>query len=457
MSHNDAQDMPAKKRRRVMDVPDGFEPQKTVNTAKLSIQVPKFMSAFDEQQPPQRKPISKSKFDSRSDFVMSNPSNSVSATIRKPKSHPNLKQLAVPTFPLHTAEKDQTTVHAIRLQPVPDPRALTKGETSSVTTPQLFRRPLPQPPVIPPAPSKPGPTLKNLPAPTIVVPSEKTSDTSLRTISTTEIALATDLFTDSGTAELAHIFLHDQHPEIAASNKQQLPEWNIGMSPQKGGKHAKGGKEGKYIKGGLAARSSELISQFQTSLALWQKETELQLASSSSGRLNPDLRLRIVRIIDLPLGPKPSSPRKPSFATSSATSIGVAVCRVLSTSSQHPYLLDVIPRIREKQYHLVVLSFPTVAPPRLRGRNGIYIRNPEDFIVGRDVLVWQPCNEVSFSPQTPSEASTDDPMYIDTDRPTVAPFPTLPSTYPRPPSQQTEEDSPTTDTVLLCSRFVIMP
>jgi hypothetical protein len=36
----------------------------------------------------------------------------------------------------------------------------------------------------------------------------------MRTISTTRVARATDLRTDSGNAELASIFLHDQHPNI---------------------------------------------------------------------------------------------------------------------------------------------------------------------------------------------------------------------------------------------------
>ncbi|KAG6841802.1 hypothetical protein C0991_006686 [Blastosporella zonata] len=443
MAPNDPQEMPVKKRRRVMDVPDGFQRQKPAEAAKASIQIPKFTSAFDEKQPQtaQRKPVPKQKFDPTSDFVIP---KAVAATLNKPKSHTNLKQLAVPAFPPHMPEKEKTALPAFRLQSLADPRALTTVEAPSETTPHLLRLP-PPPPTLPNAgPSKLGPMLKNLPAPTMFAPAETTLDPSMRTISTTDIALATDLFTESGAAELAHIFLHDQHPEIAAFNKQAHPEWNIGMSPQKGVKYVKGkGKEAKFVKGGLAARSFELISQSHTSLTLWQKETELQLASSSS-RLNSDLRLRIVKIIEPPAGAKSSSPRKPSFAANSATSTAVAICRVVSTPSRHPHVVDYIPRIREKQYHLVVLTFATIAPPRLRGRNGVYVRNPEDFIAGRELCLWQPWHEVSLSSKL-SSSSPDDSATVAADSDETgfapAPFPTLPSTYPPPPSLQTNADT----------------
>ena len=91
--------------------------------------------------------------------------------------------------------------------------------------------------------------MKNLPLPTIFAPAETSVDASMRTKSTTEIALATDLLPDSGTAELAHIFLHDQHPDIAASNQQVNVEWNVGLSPSKDAKYRKGrGKEPRFLK-----------------------------------------------------------------------------------------------------------------------------------------------------------------------------------------------------------------
>ncbi|KAG6829035.1 hypothetical protein H0H87_012822 [Tephrocybe sp. NHM501043] len=445
MPSNDAQEMQSKKRRRVMDVPDGFQ----VDSVKVAVQVPKFTSTFEGKLPKvaEKKPISKTKFDPRSDFVLPKP---VAAPLNKPRSKTNLKQLAVPVFPSLATEKEKEKqkLSVSRLQTLPN---LSLAETSTVITPHLLRR-RPPPPVLS---SKPAPVLKNLPAPTTFASAEMTIDPSLRTISTTEIALATDLFTDSGTAELAHIFLQDQHPEIAVPNRQWDYEWNIGMSPMK---HSSGkGKEAKYIKGGLASRASELIAQSCTSLSLWQKEIELLLASSQC-QLKADLRLRIVKIIDVPAGAKFSSPHKhkSSLAANSGTSTGLAVCRVVSTPQPRRHI-GVISRIREKQYHFVILTFPIIAPPRLRGHSGLYIRNPEDFIVGREICVWEPWDEVLLTP-----ASLDGTTSLDAEfhgaelRP--APFPMLPPTYPLPPSLPPDEEViQTVDTAILCSRFVITP
>ncbi|KAG6812242.1 hypothetical protein H0H92_003782 [Tricholoma furcatifolium] len=452
-------EMPAKKRQRVMDVADGFNVSKPVEpVSRPAVQVPKFASAFDEKShSASKKPLSKSKFDPRSDFVISKPVSAPS--LNKPKSEAKLKQLPIPTLNPTAADKGKNPAHGSRLQDLFNPRSLIKAEPSKQ---HLERRPPPPPPVLlKPEPDRSGAILKSIPDPAIFVPAETTLDPSLRTISTTDIALATDLFTDNGTAELAHIFLHDQHPEIAASNRPEHPEWNIGMTPQKGSKHNKGkGKDGKFIKGGLAARSSELYAQSRTSLTLWQKETELQLASSS--RLMPDLRLRIIKIIELPSGAKSSSPRKPSKASSSTVSTGVALCCILSTPTSHPHLVAIETRTRQKQHHLIVLTFPTVAPPRLRGRDGIYVRNPEDFIAGRELWIWEPWHEVSLlsSHSSPSKVLNDSGFSSIGDNVVnlvAAPFPSLPSSYPLTLSQETAEDCVTADTALLCSRFVIMP
>ncbi|KAH0579702.1 hypothetical protein H2248_002545 [Termitomyces sp. 'cryptogamus'] len=461
MSGKNVQDIPAQKRRRIMDVADGFARQKP-DGPKGPVHVPKFTSTFDEKQPqPARhKPPSNQKFDLKSDFVISKPVSMNCVNNPKPQ---NLRQLPVPAFPMHTTDKEKKNAPSTRLQPLPDPRTLVKGETSSVMTPQLPRRPLPPPPALPRAASpNHGIALKKLPVPTIFAPAETSLDATMRTISTTEIALAMDLLTDSGTAELAHIFLHDQHPDIAASNKQVHVEWNVGLSPKKDTKYIKGkGKEPRFLKGGLAARSSELSAQFRTSLVLWQKEMELQLASSPVSRLNSDLRLRIVKIIDLPAGPKSGSPRK-LIGSSSEISIGVALCRVVTISASHSHLSDTVPQTGGKRCHLVVLSFPTIAPPRLRGRNGIYVRNPEDFIFGQEICIWKPWHEVSRS-STHSSASSDDVKVSKSEHNhgfvelAAAPFPSLPSTYPSPLSLEAAEDEfQTSDTVLLCSHFVIM-
>ncbi|KAF8064075.1 hypothetical protein FPV67DRAFT_1503422 [Lyophyllum atratum] len=464
LSSNNEQELPAKKRRRVMGRPDGFEIHKpSVNVPKTNIQVPRFTSAFGMNvQSVQQKPLSKPKLDARSPFIHK---EALKPSLNKPTSKTNLRQLPVPSFPLAPKEKDKDKdfAPAHRIRPPPDPRCAAKTETTSITVPHLQLRPPPLPPPPPNAPLlRPGVPLKNLPAPTIFASADTALEKDMRTISTTEIALATDLFTDSGAAELAHIFLRDQHPEITASTKEEPSEWNLGMSPQKGTKFVKGtGKEAKFVKGGLAARASELMACSHTSLALWHKETERQLATSSH-RMTPDLRLRIVEIIDSPAAAKPSSPRKRTFSVSTTVSPGVALCRVISTRlSKHPRPTHVTPDIREKQHHLVVLSFPTTAPPRLKGQKEIYVRNPEDFIPGREVCVWEPWLEVSRLPQSPSlddfSSNNMDPELMGL---IAAPFPTLPSTYPRsspPPGSMGHGDIRISDTVLLCSRFVIMP
>ncbi|KAG5646177.1 hypothetical protein DXG03_004230 [Asterophora parasitica] len=261
MSGNDAEGLPAKKRRRVMEQPDGFQKPKPVDTVKTKIQAPKFASAFDGAvDDAHTKLMRNHKLDLRPDFASKPVSK---ASLSKPVSKTNLKQLAAPSFLLPAKETEKKSAPALRVLPPPDPWAAAKGESSSTTStvPVLQLRPPPPPP--PPhnapsskLPSKPVAPLNTLQAPNIFAPAEVILDPSLRTISTTEIALATDLSTDSGAAELAHIFLHDQHPEIAASNREEHMEWNIGMSPQKGAKFVKGkGKEAKYVKGGLAARA----------------------------------------------------------------------------------------------------------------------------------------------------------------------------------------------------------
>lgn len=226
-----------------MAVADGFERQKT-NGPKAPVQVPKFTSAFNEKQsqPAHNKPLSKPKSGLKFDFV---PYKPVSAASMNNQKSQNLKQLPVPAFVIHTTEEEKESGPSTRLQPLPDPRTLTKGETSSVMAP---RRPLPPAPPLP-TPARHVVNLKNMPTPIIIVPTETSTETSMRTILTTNIALATDFQTDNGTAELAHIFLHDQHPDIAASNKHAQPEWSVGMSPQKDVKYTRGkGKEPKFLK-----------------------------------------------------------------------------------------------------------------------------------------------------------------------------------------------------------------
>lgn len=204
---------------------------------------------------------------------------------------------------------------------------------------------------------------------------------------------------------------------------------------------------------GLAARASMLFSQTHTALALWGKEIENVLSSSgsTSRRLTPDLRFRIVKIIDVPVG---SGSRRSGTST---TSPGLAVCRVLSAASRHKYTSHSLPSKKGEKNLLVVLSFPTTAPPRA---NTLHVRNPEDFSEGREVYVWEPWQEVSISSSSPAvgASSTTEAELFNI---TAAPFPLLPSSSPLSPSptqlkKEDISDLPLADTALLCSRFLIM-
>jgi hypothetical protein len=89
--------------------------------------------------------------------------------------------------------------------------------------------------------------LKSLQPPVIPPPSNSAIDgKSLRKISNTRVALATDLSTDSGVAELASIFLHDQHPDITLPNSHpdNHDGRGLGLSPEKKSK----GKSSKLVR-----------------------------------------------------------------------------------------------------------------------------------------------------------------------------------------------------------------
>ena len=205
---------------------------------------------------------------------------------------------------------------------------------------------------------------------------------------------------------------------------------------------------------GLAARASVLFSQTHTALALWRKEMENVLSSpdSTSRRLTPDLRLQIVKIIDVPVG---SGSRRSGTST---TSPGFAFCRVLSAASRHKHTSHSLPGKKEEKKLLVILSFPTSVPPRTKT---LHPRNPEDFSEGREVYVWEPWQEVSISSSFPAADASLAAELTDHSDITAAPFPLLPSSFPlsSSPGQVRNEDTsdlPLADTALLCSRFLIM-
>lgn len=450
--------MPALKRRRILKEPDGF----TGSTSRASkVHVP-FLAFGDKSAPASvpkpEKVISRPRYNLS--FVATEQAQTTPVSKSKPLSKPvsiaNLKRLEVPTAVLKSASD---------FRPLKPPIFIVESQSNTSTTPSLQRLPPPPPPPLQPpeTPWKPHQNLTSHGPPPLPSKPVATPTKSMRTISTTHIARTNDLSTESGKAELASIFLHDQHPEILDhAEDNEDGNLNLGFSPQKMGRSSKGkGKEPKLVRydisfslltisisymarNGLAARASMLFSQTHTALALWQKEIE-NVLSVSSRPLTPDLRLRVIKIIDVPVG---SGSRRSGTLK---TSWGLSICRVLSAASHHKNTFHLLSGKKEDRNHLVVLCFPTTALPRT---NTLHVRNPEDFAEGREVYVWEPWQEVSLPSSSP--AADAEPLKV-----TAAPFPLLPSSLPLSPSPTRVKDEdisdlPITHTVLLCSRFLIM-
>ncbi|KAF8990256.1 hypothetical protein BDQ17DRAFT_1372149 [Cyathus striatus] len=117
----------------------------------------------------------------------------------------------------------------------------------------------------------------------------------MRTISTTHIALATDLTRENGAAEVASIFLQDQHSDVVPSDSDSEclnMERSVKMSPEKAGTT----RGSKVIRKGLAARAFAVYTESRMAMSLWKKEIELH----SHRRSTPDLTMLIVKILHAP-------------------------------------------------------------------------------------------------------------------------------------------------------------
>jgi hypothetical protein len=164
-----------------------------------------------------------------------------------------------------------------------------------------------------------------------------------------------------------------------------------------------------FVRGGLAARASAFFEQSQTSLVLWQKETERRANTLSSS----DLRVNIIKILQKPL---PSG--------SKLISPGIALCRIRcetnNANSHHKsYNFDDLYRI--------AFSFPNCLTKSI-------FNDPLQFSEGRTVRICCPWQEISFT-----EGSN------------------LPASLPLPSSEPTlTPDIPVNNKTLLCSRFFIL-
>ncbi|KAI9435586.1 hypothetical protein H4582DRAFT_1970578, partial [Lactarius indigo] len=184
------------------------------------------------------------------------PVNDESASTAAPVSvlpHPSLHSPVIHSFkPKKVIEPPK--IPDAHPRPFTPPRSFTTPNLSSFLTP----------PHLPTRPSKP--------------------------VSSTHIARATDVLTDSGRAELLGLTL----AQDSATPTENAVRRGLEVTPRKAG----AGKEVRYTRGGLAERASQVIGWKTTSLSLWRKSTP----SLESARM-------LVEIEQVLSSPKPPAQR----------------------------------------------------------------------------------------------------------------------------------------------------
>ncbi|KAF8199969.1 hypothetical protein K438DRAFT_1966307 [Mycena galopus ATCC 62051] len=357
---------------------DGFS--KPSKKPSLKSSAPKFTSAFDTPPAPIK----------QSSKISGRPEKSHTSDARVTGPKPDLRALK-PPVPLFNSEfKAAPPPLPIFPHPASKNAALRQLSVPPAPFAPPSKLPTPLKPLVappPPGPSAPVASSSKLiplrpppPPASAALPSDRT----MRTISTTLLARATDLFTDNGASELASILLHDQHPDIQSPSIDDVDERRgIMMSPEKGG-----GKE-KFVRSGLAARAAALYDRSHASLSLWEAETSHSLLAASARRgLNPDMRLRILHILHVP------SPV--SHPSSKLSTPGVALCHLQTAPPESFSSLHHRPKAA---VCAVLFSFSSLAPPprpHSPAPAQLAIRNPEDFAEGKEVCVWKPWQVVAL-------------------------------------------------------------
>ena len=219
MDSNPLETRPLKRRRMEMAPPDGFTPATTARKPVYKPVVPQFSSAFK-------------------------PSSSDKKSTDKVKERWPVPSIVEGADKLKERRSIHLKIDAPILQLRPPPKPPVPSYHTPITTS------VPLKPAVPPLPllanKHSSKDLKSLQPPPVPLPSNPVIDgKNLRTISKTRVALATDLSTDSGVAELASIFLRDQHPDITLQHSQDNRDGRgLGLSPEKKGK----GKSSKFVR-----------------------------------------------------------------------------------------------------------------------------------------------------------------------------------------------------------------
>jgi hypothetical protein len=161
-----------------------------------------------------------------------------------------------------------------------------------------------------------------------------------------------------------------------------------------------------FLKGGLAARASQVLSRAHTSVTLWQKEIENQAPSDDHSTLSgaspaswpkPDLSMTIVKIVHPP-STKSNNQNIPCF--------GIALCRVhIHSSSANDPRAHLSFNVNS---HTLVKALFSFATSPTSPKNAV--RNPSHFGAMAEVLTWKPWREV----KTASGSAPDAPEHHNT-------------------------------------------
>ncbi|KAF5388843.1 hypothetical protein D9757_005660 [Collybiopsis confluens] len=299
--------------------PDGFTTSKpSSRTSKTTI--PAFQSAFDKPKKLEMRKRTDGTFLLDSQFIATRAPDEVSSdtsstprksTLRSGMRIPSAKKFALPTS--NTGIAQLSTSDSSTSQPISGyvPSKLKVPIPVDWATKNVTKPPLKSlvPPRLPP-PKSPIAGKKSLP-PKLPLQPPPPPPKALRTIGTTRVALATDISTENGTAEIASLFLQ-------GSSEMEIPDLvrsGLEQSPQKGYSTVQGPR---FIRNGLAAQAAALLSRRKTSLALWTTEF-----SALARFPKADLILRVHKVIHRP---------NPDRSASSMMT-GLALCAIRGKQS----------------------------------------------------------------------------------------------------------------------------
>ncbi|CAL1710579.1 unnamed protein product [Somion occarium] len=218
-------------------------------------------------------------------------------------------------------------------------------------------RPLPNPVSSSSKPSKPLKPLSLLKPP--VRPSNrrpKPDPSTMKTISTTNIAIATNPFTAQGSLNLFALFAKEMAADYMTPREREMRRGLL-QSPEKATRN----KKQKFIPGGLADNARLLCSQSRTGLSLWEKD----IRSHAKRGIAPEVRLRILSLIYT------TPPHTQSHQPASRPPV-VAIIRTKVEASRVPNVIK-----GGELFVMVRLDPPAGGPPRaLKEDSPLWIWRP---------------------------------------------------------------------------------